>query len=155
MSLTYKIIGLRELSEANDLLHLGYNESASTAKQHSLSIDWQQYQRFVDAGMLHICGCFDGNTLVGFVGIIKLLDLWGLGGYIADVSAIYLHPDYRKGMNGFKLIRYAEKIALALDCIEIKFQVSRRSKSHTGKPRANLFASLGYKFREAVFVKRL
>ena len=155
MSLTYRVIGLSDLSKAIGLLEAGYNESASTAKQYPLKVNWQQYQRFVDANLLHICGCFDGPSLVGFVGITKLLELWGLGGFTADVAAIYLHPSYRKGMNGYKLIRFAERLAAAVDCKEIKFSVSRRSKSHMGKPRANLFASLGYQFREAVFVKRL
>jgi GNAT superfamily N-acetyltransferase len=153
--LTYHIIGLDDLAQAHDLLALGYNESASTARQYPLKVDWAQYRKFADAGMLHICGCFDGGALIGFVGITKLLELWGLSGFVADVAAIYLHPNYRKGYNGYRLIRYAEKIALALDCKEIKFSISRRSKSHLGKARANLFASLGYQFREAVFVKRL
>lgn len=155
MNLAYRVIGLRDLAEAQDLLEAGYEESASMAKQYPLDINWQQYQRFVELGLLHICGCFDGDTLVGFVGLTKLLELWGLGGFSADVSAIYLHPDYRKGLNGYRLIRFAERLALAVDCREIRFSVSRRSRSHLGKPRANLFASLGYQFREAVFVKAL
>lgn len=155
MGLQYRIIGLSDLAQAQDLLKLGYNESASTAKQYPLRINWAQYQKYADAGLLHLCGSFDGGTLAGFVGIIKSMELWGLGGFTADVVAIYLHPDYRKGFNGFRLIRYAERVALAVDCKEIKFSISRRSKSHLGKPRASLFANLGYQFREAVFVKRL
>ena len=155
MSLTYRIIGLNELARAQGLLDLGYDEAASTARQHPLKLDWAQYRRIADAGMLYVCGCFDRGTLVGFVGITRLMDLWGLGGFVADVAAIYLHPDYRRGFNGYKLIRYAEKVALATDCKEIKFSVSRRSKGRSGKPRTSLFASLGYQFREAVFVKRL
>lgn len=155
MRLQYRIIGLGDISQAQDLLEAAYNESASTAKQYPLKVNWQQYQRFADAGLLHICGCFDGDTLVGFVWVIKLLELWGLDGFVADVTAIYLKPEYRKGVNGYKLIRYAEKLAVAIDCKEIKFSVSRRSKSQRGKARTHLFTNLGYQFREAVFVKRL
>ena len=155
MSLTYRIMGLGELSHAKDLLELGYNEAAPTASQYPLKVNWQSYQRLNDANLLHICGCFDGASLVGFVGLVKFLELWGLDGFVADVAAIYLHPSYRKGLNGYKLIRFAEKVALAMDCKEIKFSVSRKSKSHLRKPRTSLFANLGYQFREAVFVKRL
>jgi GNAT superfamily N-acetyltransferase len=155
VKLQFRIIGLGDLAQAQELLATGYNEAASTARQYPLSINWAQYQKFVDAGLLHICGCFNGNTLVGFVAIIKLLELWGLNDFVADVAAVYLLPDYRKGTNGYRLLRYAEKVAIAVDCKEIKFSVSRRSKSSKGKPRANLFANLGYQFREAVFVKRL
>ena len=155
MSLTYRVIGLDDLAQADSLLRLGYNEAASTAKQFPLKVNWQQYRRVADAGLLHICGCFDGTTLVGFVGLTKLMELWGLNSFVAVVGAIYLSPDYRKGMNGYRLIRYAERLALAVDCVEIKFSVSRRSKNRLGKPRANLFANLGYQFREAVFAKRL
>ncbi len=155
MSLQYRIIGLGDLAQAQKLLEAGYSESASMAKQYPLDVNWQQYQRFADAGLLHICGCFDRTTLVGFVAITKLMELWGLGGFTADVVAVYLYPTFRKGMNGYRLIRYAEKLALAVDCKEIRFSVSRRSRNHLGKSRANLFASLGYQFREAVFVKEL
>jgi GNAT superfamily N-acetyltransferase len=155
VSLRYRIVGLGDMHQAQDLLVAAYNESASSAKQYPLNVNWVQYQKFSDAGLLHICGCFDGATLVGFVLVIKSLELWGLGGFVADVTAIYLRPEYRKGLNGYRLIRQAEKLATAIDCREIRFSVSRRSKSHRGKARANLFATIGYQFREAVFTKRL
>jgi GNAT superfamily N-acetyltransferase len=150
----FRIIRLQDLAQAESLLALGYEEAASTSKQHPLEINWRAYQRLADTGTLCIGGCFNPE-LVGFVGMVKLPDLWGLNGYVADVAAVYLHPDHRKGLTGYKLIRYAEKIARAMDCLELKFSVSRRSKSHLSKPRANLFANLGYTFREAVFVKRV
>ena len=155
MSLTYRIIGLGDLARATKLLEMGYNEVASRAKLHPLKVNWQQYQRFVDANLLQICGCFDRDILVGFVGLIKLMELWGSDSYVAEVQTIYLHPSYRKGLNGYKLIRFAEKVALAMDCKEVKLPVSCRSKNHLGKPRTHLFASLGYQFKEAVFIKRL
>ena len=155
MSLTYRVIGLSDLAQVPDLLERGFGEAASAAKQHSLSVNWQEYQRLAQAGVLYICGCFAGSELVGFVGMVKLLDLWGLNGYVASVVTIYLHPSYRKGFNGYRLIRYAEKLALATGCIEIRLPVSSRSKNHRGKPRTNLFANLGYRLREVVFAKRL
>jgi len=155
VSLRFHIIGLGDIAQAQDLLTEAYNESASSAKQYPLNVNWAQYQKFSDAGLLYICGCFNGSALVGFVCVIKSLELWGLGGFVADVTAIYLKPEYRKGLNGYKLIRQSEKLALAIDCKEIRFSVSRRSKNHLGKSRANLFATIGYQFREAVFTKRL
>jgi GNAT superfamily N-acetyltransferase len=141
--------------QAQDFLAYAYDEAASSAKQHPLSVAWAQYQKLSDVGLLHICGCFDGDILVGFVCIVKSLDFWRVGSFVADVTAVYLRPEYRKGLNGYRLIRQAEKLAIVIDCKEIRFSVSRRSKGHSGKPRANLFATIGYQFREAVFTKRL
>jgi GNAT superfamily N-acetyltransferase len=113
------------------------------------------YQRFYDAGVLCVVGCFSDSILVGYGVVIKLPELWGLGGFVADVVSIYLLPEYRKGLNGFRLIRFVENAARVLECKEIKVSVSRRSKDKLGRPRTNLFAKLGYSFREAVLVKRL
>ena len=150
MSLSFRVISLSELQQANDLIESGY---AETVQGPPLNIDWGWYQNLFAAGVIAICGCFDGLKLIGFVVIMKLADLWE-SRMMANVVALYLLPEYRQGFNGVRLIRTAEKLAKAMDCKKIRFSVSRKSV-FKGKPRSKVFIGLGYSLKELVLEKGL
>lgn len=130
-----------------------FEEASSSKGEYPLSINWEVGYNFESVNCLYVCGMFDGTHLIGYVMIFKVPNLFHSMVTTALFQATYIMPEYRG--HGLRLIRYAEKVAKALECTEIKISISKRSKSRDGRPLSTLFTLIGYTFKEVVFTKRL
>lgn len=154
--LTYRLIGLGEFETlAQELRQQHFNEVSSSKEDYEFNFNWPIWRDLSDAGLLYICGAFDKATLVGYVPLLKVPNLVHAHVRTCIIQSIYLAPDFRKGIAGLKLIRFAEKLAMALEAEELKVSISKNSKSRRGKPLSELFTNLGYKFKEVVYSKKL
>ena len=71
--------------------------------------DWGKYFAFDAAGSLAIwtARTIEGNVLVGFVVWILTRGLHCSETVFANADLVYLSPDYREGLTGYKLIKSA------------------------------------------------
>lgn len=151
MSLEFRIIRLGVFkSLAADLAQAHFAEASSYRKELKLDMDWGTYAQYDQAGLLSIVGVFDDNFIVGYSFVIKAPVLLHKQVTMGIVQFIYLKPDYRKGRNGVRLIKYSETVAKVMGCEYVTFSISQQQKRIY-----KLFALLGYKLREAVFSKKV
>lgn len=134
--------------DIDDLIVMNH---AETGARNGLTLcpDWSRYKALEESGSLVITTARDGEKLVGYS--VDLLSKHPH--YSTEVMGIndltYLHPDYRKGSNGVRLIREAEKILKSLGVT----YVTRSAKDQTAL--AALLPHMKYEREETVFGKRI
>lgn len=100
------IVSVRDYIEP--LLQADWQEIEHNKSIRPLDPDWDMYAKLEANDALRIYTVREGRRLVGYfvVGIVPNLHCKGTHQAAADV--IYLHPDYRKGLTGYKLFKFAE-----------------------------------------------
>jgi GNAT superfamily N-acetyltransferase len=83
------------------------NEVVLQDKQISLDVNYKAYFKLAEADKLEVCTIRDNGKLVGYT-------LWMLHYHIhyktsltANSTLIYVVPEYRKGLLGYKLIKWS------------------------------------------------
>lgn len=135
--------------EIQDLLKSHWQEIALNKDFIHLNPDWDQYEEAEKAGQLQIFTAREGKRLVGYFVTTTAKSLHYKDHVFATNDVIYLHPDYRKGLAGWHLLKTAEKY-LRQDGVSLLFV---NTKIH--KPFDVLLTRLGYNHIENVFSKRL
>ena len=135
--------------EIQELLKLHWEEVALNKNFIHLNPDWDQYKEAERAGQLQIFTARDDEKLVGYFVTTTSRSLHYKDHIFATNDVIYLHPDYRKGLAGWHLLKTAEKY-LKQDGVSLLFV---NTKIH--KPFDVLLTRLGYNHIENVFSKRL
>lgn len=148
--LRFRPITLAALRRAEPMIQQHYAEGSTYRNEVPLRVNWERYQQQEDFGLLVVVGAFDGEELVGYAPICKVPSLFYSDILSAHVQVVYLKPEYRKGRNGLRFMRYLETTAKVLGCNELRLSVSR------GRQReAKLAVHLGFKARELVVTKSL
>jgi len=84
-----------------------YNEE-SGATGWGPELDVETYARLEQLDLLHILTAREQGKLVGFAVMMIGPDLGYRGRKLAVVNLLFLHPDYRKGIVGRKMIEAVE-----------------------------------------------
>lgn len=114
-----------------------------------LDPDWEIYSDLEMSGSLSIFTArFDGK-LVGYFVAICHKDLHHKGHKFAYNDSLYLDKDYRKGLTGAKLIKFAEK------CLKEDGVEALRVSTKRFKPFDKLLCWLGYTHEENTYTKFL
>lgn len=104
--MNYRRLGLKDIEQTAALIALLVEELGDIYRMEdiieSLDILIPQKQMFV------ACGAFDGDTLVGGIGMIKQGQLYNRADVIAHEAFWYVQPSYR-GRVGIKLLELVEK----------------------------------------------
>lgn len=74
-----------------------------------LNPDWEEYERLYNAGNLKIYTARKEHELVGYFIVVIAPHIHYKDHLFANCDIIYVKPDSRAGMTGYKLIAYAEK----------------------------------------------
>lgn len=74
--------------------------------------DRDAYQYMQDAGVLHMLGAYENDTLVGMVVILIASPPHYAGKLLATVETLFLSKPHRHGRAGVELIRAAESAAV-------------------------------------------
>lgn len=135
------------IEEGASLFEAHWKEIAVNQEKVPLDPDYDKYYLLEDMGVLHVVTARDNGTLVGyFVSIIET----GLH-YKQNVFAIndilFIHPDYRKGSVGIKLIKFTEQ------CLKdrgIDVLVMRHKAAHDF---SRILERLGMTHTESVYMK--
>lgn len=134
-------------NEARPLLEEHWQEIALNKEKIRLNPDWERYHCLEDEGLLKIFTAREEGKLVGYFVVVASKGLHYKDHVFAVNDIIYLHPDYRKGRTGIKLIQFAEK-CLQQDGVSV---LTINTKVH--RPFDKLMEFLGFGLIERVYSK--
>ena len=105
------------------LLDLHYNEIALDKEVIPLDPDWDKYRNLYNLGILKIITARDEGKIVGYSIFFVNAHLHYKSSIYANNDLLYLHPEYRKGSLGIKLIKYSEKVLRDLGVTKILWHI--------------------------------
>jgi GNAT superfamily N-acetyltransferase len=133
--------------EVDELFYKHWLEIAVNKNKIKLNPDWGFYEALYNAGYLGIYTVRHNQKLVGyFVVVVKSHPHYKDHLFGAN-DIIYIDPDYRKGLVGFKLIKFVEKELVSLGVSVL----SVNTKVH--KPFDVVLERLGFDLVERVYTK--
>jgi GNAT superfamily N-acetyltransferase len=135
--------------DAKELLQSHWEEIALNKDVIKLDPDWEAYYSLEDGGVLKVFTARSNGTLVGYFVVICRNHLHYKSNLFAFNDVLYLAKDYRKGMTGPKLMKFAEK-CLKEDGVDVLVVNTKRHK-----PFDQLLVWLGYKHAENIYTKLL
>lgn len=140
-------VGIRE--EIEPLLNDHWEEIALNKDTIKLNPDWEKYARLDANNMLRVFTARTNGKLIGYFVVILETSLHYSDHVFAHNDIIFLAKEYRKGMTGVKLIKYAEK-RLALEGVK---QLFINTKKH--QPFDPILKRLKFNEVEKVYAKVL
>ena len=129
------------------LIQRHWEDIALNKDKIKLNPDWDAYHTLEQAGVLKIFTAREGDLLVGYFVVIIQYNMHYKDHLFASNDVIFLHPDYRKGRTGIKLIQFAEK-CLKEDGVSV---LAINTKVH--KPFDNLMQFLKFSLVERIYSK--
>jgi GNAT superfamily N-acetyltransferase len=134
-------------NEARPLLEQHWQEIALNKDKIKLNPDWEVYHSLEQANALKIFTARAEGELVGYFVVMVQPNPHYKDHLFASNDIIYLHPDYRKGRTGLKLIQFAEG-CLKEDGVSV---LTINTKVH--KPFDRVMEFLGFGLIERVYSK--
>ncbi len=135
-------------AEMAELIELHHEEVASCFGD--LDIDLVTYFTLKDFGMFKIvCVRDNEGVMIGYMTFLIGTNLHRKNKIIGSQDAIFIHPDYRKGMLGIKLMKESEKVMKSHGCNGMLVS----SKDHVDI--RVLYERLGFNPYEHTFYKEL
>lgn len=131
------------------LLERHWEEIAVNKDKIKLNPDWEMYAKLEDAGVLGIYTARRDGKLIGYFVVVAERNIHYKDHIFAVNDIIYLAPEYRKGMVGFRLIKYAEQDLKSLGVSTLTIN----TKVH--KPFDPLLERMGFSLKERVYSKYL
>jgi len=98
--------------DIKELIKLHYDEIAVDKDVIPLDPDWDRYKNLCETNVLTIVTARDEGKLVGYSIFFITNHLHYKSTKYANNDLLYLHPDYRRGTTGIKLIKASEKFLL-------------------------------------------
>ena len=95
--------------EVSELLDMHYQELTLNKDKIKLKPIWSKYAALEAAGAFTVFTARDDAALVGYSAFFLNAHLHYEETMCAMNDVLFLHPDYRKGMTGIKLVKYSEK----------------------------------------------
>lgn len=150
MPITYQQESLTTCKEdAQHLLQDHWEEIALNKEAIKLNPDWGAYYDLEESGALKIFTARSEGNLIGYFVVLCRKHLHYVDHVFAFNDILYVHKDYRKGLTGAKLMKFAEK-CLKEDGVSV---VIVNTKRH--KPFDSLLEWLGYSHIENIYSKLL
>jgi GNAT superfamily N-acetyltransferase len=150
MSITYQQEFLINIQKELELLLTDHWEDVAVNKDViKLNPDWDAYHNLEDSGALKIFTVRVDEKLVGYFVVILRNHIHYKDHLYAFNDALFLKHDYRKGLTGAKLMKFAEK-CLKDDQVSVLVVNTKRHKPFDG-----LLEWLGYSHVENVYSKYL
>ena len=140
---------LKLTPELPAIFHEHWLEIGLHHKQIPLEPDWERYAKMDLEGVSHMMTVRDDGILVGYYHAIVMPHLHYKSSLTAWSDLIYLHPLYRRGLTGYKLLRQAEKMLKGLG-VQRSYVMT---KAHL--PINILMKRLKYRLVERTFTKLL
>lgn len=127
-----------------------WRELALNQEQIALGVDEAKYEQGEAMGCLHIVTARAGGKLVGyFYGMLMNHLHYRDAGLMCYSDVYFLKPEYRRGLNGVKFLRFIEASLKGRGVR--KFYISTKAHQDHGR----LFERLGMKLSDRVFTKLL
>lgn len=132
-----------------DMMRFYHAHNEEVAVNHSgfpLDLDFEQYIKFAEQGRLHVVTAWEGDELVGYQQFIISTFLHYKSTVIAVSDLSYLAPAYRRGMNGYNLLKFAvESLPKSINAVTLCCK--------TSKDFGKLIERLGFSLDEKIYIK--
>lgn len=135
--------------ECQNLIDLHWQDIALNKDKIKLNPDWDRYEEAEKNGDLKIFTARSNDQLVGYFACLISVSLHYKDHIFAHNDVLFLHPDYRKGLAGWRLMKFAEQ-CLRDDGVSL---LMVNTKIH--KPFDVLLQRLGYTHIENLYSKAL
>lgn len=150
INLTYKQEFLFEVEEdCKDLIKEHWEEIAVNKDKIKLNPDWDIYRKLEELGNFKIFTVRSNGVLVGYFAVIVNTNPHYKDHLFASNDVIFLKKEYRKGLTGVKLIKFATE-CLKADGVSV---LTINTKAH--KPFDKVLNFLGFSLTERVYSKYL
>lgn len=133
--------------DMKSLIEAHWDEIALNKDKIKLNPDWDKYKQLEGLGNLKIFTVRNDSDLVGYFICTVGSNLHYKDHTFAVNDVLFLHKDYRKGLTGAKLIKFAEK-CLREDGVSV---LVINTKVH--QPFDKLMEFLGFNLTERVYSK--
>lgn len=150
-------VGRARADGLDDLLAAHWAEVALDQDRYPLAPDWPRYHALERQGVLRSVSARRKGRLVGYnvffvqPPIHYSTSVWALN------DVLFLHPDHRAGLLGYRLVRAAEELLKGIGVARViyhtKLHVMLGSKRE--RPLGDLMKRLGYSQAEEVWGKNL
>lgn len=114
-----------------------------------LDIDLDGYLQQARAGCLRVYTARSAGQLIGYTVFFVRRNLRYRSSLQASQDVLYLHPAYRKGRVGLKLIRFSEE-SLKAEGVQVLYQHVKAVRDE-----GRLMERLGYTLVDLLYAKRL
>jgi N-acetylglutamate synthase-like GNAT family acetyltransferase len=136
--------------DCQELTPIHWAEAALDRDKIKLSIKPENYQVCDENGILHIVTARDRTKMVGyFVANVVIHPHYKEAGLMAFTDMYFIHPDYRRGGTGAKLLLEVERTLKERGVVKIYIS----TKVHENK--SALLKALGYKPADLSFTKMI
>jgi len=133
--------------DAQKLITLHWQEIALNKHKIKLNPHWEAYAELEREGQLRIFTAREKGELIGYFVVIVGMNLHYKDHVFAVNDVLYLRKDWRKGLTGVKLIKFAEK-CLKEDGVSV---LTINTKTH--QPFDTLMEYLRFNMVERVYQK--
>ena len=107
------------------LIRMHYDEIALHKEVIPLDPDWNRYDLLDAVGDLVCITARDDGKMIGYSVFILTNHLHYKSTRMASNDVLFLHPDYRKGRIGIRLIEHSERHLRTLDVKKIVWHIKR------------------------------
>lgn len=135
------------IAEVWPLLAAHWEEIARNKDVMVLAPDAERYQALEDLGMVIALAAYDGGAIVGYCVTFVVKHLHYAGLTYATNDVLYVHPDYRRGRTGLRLIRETERLAKERGARLVLWHAKE------GTPLVSIFSRLGYTVQDIIFAR--
>lgn len=135
--------------DVSDLLQEDWEEIEHDKGLRALVPDWGIYELLEEQGNLSVFTCRDDLRLVGYFVVVVTPNLHSKGTTLAVADVIFLSKEYRSGLVGYKLFKFAE------NCVRTDGHKSLIVSTTEKNPIDPLMLRLGYSKIETKFEKVL
>lgn len=135
--------------EAEVLIHKHWEEIALNKDKIKLNPDWEMYSLLESKGALKIFTARNDKTLIGYFVVFVSKHIHYKDHIFASNDLLFLNEEFRKGLTGVKLIKFAEK-CLKEDGVSV---LTINTKVH--KPFDIIMNKLGFTLVERLYSKYL
>jgi GNAT superfamily N-acetyltransferase len=143
---TYQIENFYTLKEeVDELFQKHWEEIALFKDKMKLNPDWNYYEMLYKEGMLGLYTARKNNKLVGYFVVVAKEHPHYKDHTVAANDILFVDPDHRKGLVGYKLIKFAKENLkeLGVSVLSINFK--------THKPFDKILERLGFENTEKLY----
>lgn len=144
-----EIVATDHIADAWPLLEAHRIELTTNPDLMKLKPDLETYLRIEDNEALLSLGVFDGNEIIGYSVSIVSRNLHYSDVVMCQNDVLWLHPDYRQGPLGLRLIRETERRAKERGCHMILWHAKMDTQFMA------LLTKLGYRVQDVIYSRVL
>lgn len=149
MTVEFSVIKVSDnLDKVMGLLEQHYEE-LSVTKNFKLNPDYQIYLEAEKKGTCRAIACLNEGEIIGYIVYFIGINLHYKDCLLATEDIYYLKPEYRRGLTGLRMFKFAEDYLKTLGVNMVRYS----TKTHMDNTR--LFEFLGCSLIEKVFIKNL